>query len=72
MSDNVVELCAHETMTVDQCLATVKRDGFSDILFIGYVGNDLAWGSSEMDNARALWLIEMLKKRILDGELGST
>ena len=54
-------------MTVEQALSSALQLDLSDVLIIGY-GDDgkLKIRSSKMDRKNALWLIESVKKDILE------
>ena len=59
----VVELAAHERMTVEQCLNHVSRKHaeFTDVLVCGYdKDGDFFTFSSHMSRKDALWLAMLL------------
>lgn len=54
----VFELGAHTNMKPDEVLDMCKREGFDELIVVGYIGKDFVVRSSKMDNRTALWLIK--------------
>ena len=66
MSDKIVELDKHLSMTPDQVLARAKRDGFKDVMVIGYDKDEvLTVIVSDMATADAYWMISRVTADIL-------
>lgn len=65
---SVIELGAHERMTVNDALGLTEREAPSEVLIL-YTDQDGNFGirSSAMANKDALWLIEMGKDLVLSG-----
>lgn len=69
--EDVVQLHGHNSMSVEEVLSQVSREGFKEILIIGYDKNDTYQiRGSGMDNKDALWLFEWAKSKILDWAAG--
>ncbi|MBL4751989.1 MAG: hypothetical protein JKY52_00095 [Flavobacteriales bacterium] len=67
-SSVVSELNNHDKMTVEQALEKVGREGMKDVLIISYDKDGaLAITSSHMDNSSAVFMLEVSKRKILEG-----
>lgn len=68
MSGEVVDLGAHENMTVPEALAVATRKPWENVIVLGYAegSNGLVVVSSHMPRETALWLIEHAKLHVLD------
>lgn len=61
----LIELGAHERMTVSEALELVKREDPKEVLIIFTDHEDnLGVRSSEISNKDALWLLEMAKMNL--------
>lgn len=60
MTAKVIELGAHENMTVTECLDLCRREagGYQDVMVLAYgPDGDLVVRSSAMDRKDALWML---------------
>lgn len=70
MDANVVELGAHERMSVADALGLTLREGPSEVMIIFTDANgDLGIRTSGMANKDALWNLEVAKSMIIEGAL---
>lgn len=66
MSDKIVELDKHLTMTPEQVFARAQRDGFKDVIVIGYDKNEiLTVVVSDMTTADAYWMLSNVRLELL-------
>jgi hypothetical protein len=66
MSDKIVELDKHLTMTPEQVFARAQRDGFKDVMVIGYDKNEiLTVVVSDMTTAEAYWMLQRVSLDLL-------
>lgn len=64
--NTVLNFPAASTMTPEQALNTAQKDGFRDVLIVGYdEDGSLMIRSSRMSRMDALWLAELLKRHAL-------
>jgi len=63
----LIELSPHSFMTPNETLQKTLREGFTDVLVLGYdEDGELIIRSSAMKRHDALWMIEKAKLYILD------
>lgn len=66
MSDKIVELDKHISMNPDQVFARAQRDGFKDVMVIGYDKDEiLTVVVSDMSAADAYWMLQRVAADIL-------
>ncbi len=66
MSEKIVELDKHLSMTPKQVFARAQRDGFKDVMVIGYDKNEiLTVVVSDMDTGDAYWMIQQVALDLL-------
>jgi len=64
----IIELGAHERMTVDEALGITMREKPTEVLIIFFdAEDDFGLRTSNMSRKDALWLIELARQEILNG-----
>lgn len=66
MTDNVIELDQHCSMTSEQALGKALRHSFTDVVVIGDNTESLRVILSEMSSERLHWMLSKAAQAVLD------
>ena len=66
MSDNVIELNRHVTMTPNQTIEKASRYEFTKVLVIGRTEDGIKIISSDVSDAEAHWMLSKSALKVLD------